>query len=41
MKGKRKKFRLGIVGAGIFAEANHYPSLSLHFFDDVERVCCL
>jgi predicted dehydrogenase len=33
-----KKFRLGIIGAGIFAEANHYPSLSLHFFDDVERV---
>ncbi len=33
-----KKFRLGIIGAGIFAEANHYPSLSLHFFDHVERV---
>lgn len=38
-----EKFRLGIVGAGIFAEANHYPSLSLHFFDNVERaaVCDL
>jgi UDP-N-acetylglucosamine 3-dehydrogenase len=38
-----KKFRLGIIGAGIFAEANHYPSLSLHFFDDIERaaVCDL
>lgn len=34
----QKKFRLGIIGAGIFAEANHYPSLSLHFFDHVERV---
>ncbi len=32
-----EKFRLGIIGAGIFAEANHYPSLSLHFFDHVER----
>ena len=32
-----KKFRLGIIGAGIFAEANHYPSLSLHFFDHIER----
>jgi len=31
------EFRLGIIGAGIFAEANHYPSLSLHFFDDIER----
>jgi UDP-N-acetylglucosamine 3-dehydrogenase len=43
MKGKQEKFRLGIVGAGIFAEANHYPSLSLHFFDHVERaaVCDL
>ncbi len=43
MKENRKKFRMGIVGAGIFAEANHYPSLSLHFFDDVERsaVCDL
>jgi len=43
MKGSQEKFRLGIVGAGIFAEANHYPSLSLHFFDDVERaaVCDL
>jgi predicted dehydrogenase len=38
-----KKFRMGIIGAGIFAEANIYPSLSLHFFDDVERaaVCDL
>lgn len=37
------KFRLGIIGAGVFAEANHYPSLSLHFFDHVERaaVCDL
>ena len=33
-----QKFRLGIIGAGIFAEANHYPSLSLHFFDQVNRV---
>ena len=34
---ENEKFRLGIIGAGIFAEANHYPSLSLHFFDHVER----
>lgn len=34
---EQKKFRLGIIGAGLFAEANHYPSLSLHFFDHVER----
>lgn len=34
----KEKFRLGVIGAGIFAEANHYPSLSTHFFDDVERV---
>jgi len=33
-----KKFKLGIIGAGIFAEANMYPSLSLHFFDHVDRV---
>ncbi len=31
-------FRLAVIGAGIFAEANIYPSLSTHFFDDVERV---
>lgn len=31
-------FRLAVIGAGIFAEANLYPSLSTHFFDDVERV---
>lgn len=37
MKERNKKFKLGIIGAGIFAEANHYPSLSLHFFDNVER----
>ncbi len=43
IKEKQKKFRIGIIGAGIFAEANIYPSLSLHFFDDVERaaVCDL
>ena len=36
-------FRLGIIGAGIFAEANLFPSLSTHFFDDVHRaaVCDL
>jgi len=38
MSKNNKKFRLGFIGAGIFAEANHYPSLSLHFFDNVERV---
>jgi len=39
----RKSFRLGIIGAGTFAEANLVPSLSLHFFDDVVRaaVCDL
>ncbi|MBN1881951.1 MAG: Gfo/Idh/MocA family oxidoreductase [Deltaproteobacteria bacterium] len=38
-----KPFRLGTIGAGVFAEANLYPSLSLHFFDDVDRaaVCDL
>lgn len=38
-----KGFRFGIVGAGIFAEANHYPSLSTHWFADIERaaVCDL
>ncbi len=43
MKNSQSKFRMGIVGAGIFAEANHYPSLSLHFFDGIERaaVCDL
>lgn len=35
---EKEKFRLGVIGAGIFAEANHYPGLSTHFFDDVERV---
>lgn len=34
----KQKFRLGFIGAGLFAEANLYPSLSTHFFDDVERV---
>jgi predicted dehydrogenase len=40
---KKKDFRLGIIGAGTFAEANLFPSLSLHFFDDVTRasVCDL
>ena len=40
---KKKEFRLGIIGAGRFAEANLFPSLSLHFFDDVTRaaVCDL
>ncbi len=40
---KKKEFRLGIIGAGTFAEANLFPSLSLHFFDDVTRasVCDL
>jgi predicted dehydrogenase len=33
-----EKFRMAVVGAGIFAEANIYPSLSTHFFDDVDRV---
>jgi predicted dehydrogenase len=32
------KFKLAVIGAGIFAEANLYPSLSTHFFDDIERV---
>jgi predicted dehydrogenase len=32
-----RKFRLGMIGAGTFAEANLFPSLSLHFFDDVDR----
>jgi predicted dehydrogenase len=31
------KIRLGFIGAGNFAEANLYPSLSTHFFDDIER----
>ncbi len=34
----RDKFRLAVIGAGIFAEANLFPSLSTHYFDDVERV---
>lgn len=29
--------RIGTIGAGVFAEANLYPSLSLHFFDDIDR----
>ncbi|HNS50199.1 MAG TPA: Gfo/Idh/MocA family oxidoreductase [Anaerolineae bacterium] len=33
-----EKFRLAVIGAGIFAEANLFPSLSTHFFDDVDRV---
>jgi len=33
-----KPFRLGVIGCGIFSEANIFPSLSTHFFDDVERV---
>ncbi len=39
----KEKFRLCIIGAGVFAEANHFPSLALHFFDDVYRaaVCDL
>ena len=33
------RFRLAIIGAGIFAEANHYPSLSSHALADlVDRV---
>jgi myo-inositol 2-dehydrogenase / D-chiro-inositol 1-dehydrogenase len=35
---KDDKFRLAVIGAGIFAEANIYPSLSTHFFDDIERL---
>jgi len=38
MNTKQEKFRIGFIGAGIFAEANLYPSLAMHFFDDVERV---
>ena len=30
MTSDRAPFRMGIIGAGIFAEANHYPSLSHH-----------
>ncbi len=34
-----RRFRMGIIGAGIFAEANHYPSLSAHALSAVvERV---
>ena len=32
------RFRLAIVGAGIFSEANHFPSLSTVHFDDVDRL---
>ncbi|MBN1532061.1 MAG: Gfo/Idh/MocA family oxidoreductase [Spirochaetes bacterium] len=41
--GALSQFRAGVIGAGVFAEANLYPSLSLHFFDDLERaaVCDL
>lgn len=39
MADDRALFRMGIIGAGIFAEANHYPSLSSHGLRDlVERV---
>ena len=41
--GSTGKIKTGVIGAGIFAEANLYPSLSLHFFDDCDRaaVCDL
>jgi len=35
---KDKLFHLGVIGCGIFSEANIFPSLSTHFFDDVSRV---
>ncbi len=35
MTSDRAPFRMGIIGAGIFAEANHYPSLSHHALDGV------
>jgi predicted dehydrogenase len=39
MSSSLPRFRLGIIGAGIFAEANHYPSLSHHALRDfVARV---
>ena len=39
MTNDRTSFRMGIIGAGIFAEANHYPSLSHHALHGVvERV---
>ena len=38
MKKMDEPFRLGVIGCGIFAEANIFPSLSTHFFDDVQRV---
>ena len=39
MTSDRAPFRMGIIGAGIFAEANHYPSLSHHALHGlVERV---
>ena len=39
MADDRAPFRMGIIGAGIFAEANHYPSLSHHALRGlVERV---
>lgn len=30
-----ERFQLGIIGAGIFAEANHYPSISSHGLADI------
>jgi predicted dehydrogenase len=43
MVATNRSFRIGVIGAGVFAEANLFPSLSLHFFDDVTRaaVCDL
>ncbi len=39
MTSEHAPFRMGIIGAGIFAEANHYPALSHHALRDVvERV---
>ena len=39
MTSDRSPFRMGIIGAGLFAEANHYPSLSHHALHGlVERV---
>ena len=39
MTDQHAPFRMAIIGAGIFAEANHYPSLSHHAFDGVvERI---
>ena len=44
MTSDRAPFRMGIIGAGIFAEANHYPSLShhaLHSIVDRVAICDL